>query len=418
MIRRYFLMLLTMLLVSVSFGATLHESQILTAKDARVSRVELVLDEAVDVRVVDQIDAHGYFFIDLYQTKASFEDKIIPIDDGITKGIRVVSYPDLQVVRLIVYPEVSTKFRVADQLTTKVFDPSPLTATKLPEDRVKSEHIIIDLPRSKKIPFPDINPKSAIDIQERIRPMGKRLVVIDPGHGGKDPGAVSIKKINGKVLEEKDITLAIAREVARLLNKTPNVAAVMTRNSDVAMTLRERVDFAEKVDSELFISLHVNSTKYHNSKTAQGVEFYYFSEESKNEHRALVQAENAPGPDELSEETNARWKKIEKNLIKDILERNRTDSARAAEQFEKRFNMDAYFNEHNRGIRSAPFRVLMNMVSPALLIEVGFIDHPVEAQKLADSNFQKRIAKHIANGILAHFAQLDKDFEYYQFAKK
>jgi N-acetylmuramoyl-L-alanine amidase len=402
---------------STGSAANLSEKSIVRSSNATHNRIEIRLDQPVDVRVVDQIanEKQPYFFIDLYHTKADFPDKVIPIQDGIVKGLQTISYPEQNVVRIVFFPNNRTIFRVADKATGYEYPLTALTDTSLPAERKQSVCLVVDTPKDKTIPLPILETETG-RITQRSRIKGtKRLVVLDPGHGGSDPGALSVRKFGGKVLEEKRVALAITLEVQRLLNKTPNVTAELTRPSDKHMTLKQRVDMAEGLDADLVVSVHANSTRYHNSDSARGAEFYYFSEDSKNEHKKLVEAENTPDAIELDAESNANWKAIKMNLIKDILARNRGEGAQACEKLDEAFNEDPYFKQYNRGVKSAPFRVLMNMVSPSILVEVGFIDHKEESALLADAKFQKRIAKLIANGILRTFAQADKDFAYYQF---
>ncbi|HNY27625.1 MAG TPA: N-acetylmuramoyl-L-alanine amidase [Candidatus Sumerlaeota bacterium] len=404
-------------LASPGLAATLSEKNIVRSSNATHNRIEIQLDQPVDVRVVDQIanEKQPYFFVDLYRTKADFADKIIPIQDGIVKGLQILSYADQNVVRIVFFPNNRTIFRVSDKATGYEYPLTALTATSLPAERKQSLCLVIDTPKDKTIPLPVLETETG-KITQRPKVKGaKRLVVLDPGHGGSDPGAQSILKFGGSILDEKKVALAIAQEVQRLLNKTPNVTAELTHSSDKHMTLQERVDMAEGLDADLVVSIHANSSQYHNSDSARGAEFYYFSEDSKNEHKKLVEAENTPDEIELTAESNAKWKAIKTNLIKDILARNRGEGAQACEKVNEAFSEDPYFKKYNRGVKSAPFRVLMNIVSPSILVEVGFIDHKEESALLADTKFQKRIAKLIANGILRTFAQTDKDFVYYQF---
>lgn len=405
-------------LAGAAHGATLSESDIRSWSNATGSRVEVRLSDAVNVRVVSQIKEHKYFFVDLYQTKASFDDKVIPFTDGILRGVQTLSYPDLGVLRLVFYPANETLFRVADQSTASEIAPTAIDAKEIDTERVVSDRLLVDISKSKSVPLPMLRQADSVPTPRPVaKGSGKRLVVIDPGHGGSDSGAESPKKIHNPPYLEKTIALAVAEEVCRLLNKTPNVSAVLSRNSDKKVTLTERVDFAEKLDADLFVSIHLNSEQNNRLTTAQGVEFYYFSTESQTETAALVAAENSAGSDALDAEGNADSRLILKNVVKDMIAAHRGDSARLCQQMDEVFRLDPYYKSHIRGTHAAPFRVLMNMACPSVLVETGFIDNPTDATQLADPEFQKRLAKSISNSVLRYFAQLDSEFEYYQFAK-
>lgn len=410
---------------SAQSAGVLTEKDIIITRNPASTRVDIRLPEAVDVRVVDEIASHHYFFVDLYLTEAGFPDKTIKIDDGILKGIQTLSYPDLKVLRVIFLPSHATTFRVADLASGYVYRTTPANARSLDADRRhKARRVVVDTVKFKHHPLPPLletappPPKPAAAALAAASPLGKtkRLVVIDPGHGGEDGGAESLEAVNGRKLYEKDLVLSVSKELCRLLNNTPNIQAVLTRNRDVTMGLRERVRFTEKLQADLFISVHANAGRFHKkSKTARGIEFYYLSTKSAPELRALEEAENLAQEESLDAEANSQWDMIARNLIKEEWDAHRAMGAQAADHLAQSFSKDAYYRLFNRGVKSAAFRVLMNRVTPCVLVEVGFIDHPREVVSLANRDFQKRIAKRIGNGVMRHFAQLDAEFQYYQF---
>jgi N-acetylmuramoyl-L-alanine amidase len=207
--------------------------------------------------------------------------------------------------------------------------------------------------------------------------------------------------------------------VERLLAKLPNVTPVLTRDRDVYMSLGDRVEFAEKLEGDLFVSVHANATKYHtNNLSARGVELYYLRADSNPDVRALEEAENLERAPGLDERANKRWLELARYLTKDILDVWRSYSADACEQMNVSFMEEPYYQQYSRSIRSARYRVLMNRVMPSILVEVGFMDVTPELQRLADPRFQKRVAILIANGILRYFAKEDPRFAFYQYELK
>lgn len=378
------------------------------------TRVSIRLPKAADVRVVDQIQDHDYFFVDIYGIGARFGNKRFNVFDGVLNAILTVDYPDQGVLRVIFYPAAKTVFRVADRQTAFVYPPTPASATEFVSSSNRATELVIDTSKRRQYPLPPLLGDPALPARLPRSPGGeyaaRKIVVLDPGHGGRDPGTTSQRRYGRRRLQEKELVLEIAREVQRLLAGRPDVEAVLTRASDRDLGLRDRVEMAESLeDGDLFVSIHINATRYHQSSdTARGMEIYYLSANSKAENRLLLAAENQAGAEEeLDPDANAHLSLIERNLIKDIIEAHRGAGAQACAYIHRRFTTDRYFRKYNRGVKSAPFRVLMNRVMPAVLIEVGFIDHPEEARQLADPDFQRRIARLIAQGILDYLSARD-----------
>ncbi len=416
---KIYLVLFCFSMASVDATEKLGLSDIVKLSNESYTRVEISLPKAVDIRVVDMIQEYGYFFIDIYSTVANFPDKSIHYGDGNLKGLQVLKYADRQIVRLIFHPQNKTVFRVADSSSGFVFESTDAFAKSLPQNkRHKVKRLVVDTVRYKHYPLPPLD-----TVRQKLRVRGsssgqrtKKLVVIDAGHGGDDGGAQSLKKIHGKKLQEKDIVLDVARELQRLLNKSPNVQAVMTRNKDVKMGLRERVDFTEGLEADLFISIHANAARYHRGNSSpRGIEFYFLRGASHANTRALERAENEDEDGELDGEADAQWNLIRKNLIRDILDMQRGLGAQASDYLYQSFMKDPYFKRFNRGVKQAAFRVLMNRVTPSVLIEIGFIDHPREVVSLSNRDFRKRISKRIANGVMEYLAQVDSEVDYYQY---
>jgi len=188
-----------------------------------------------------------------------------------------------------------------------------------------------------------------------------QTIIIDPGHGGTDPGAVS----NG--LKEKDITLSVALELKALFEGTGfNIA--LTRETDKTLTLNERVAFAKQKSGNVFVSIHTNAF---NGK-ANGTETYYYGAAATNPH-------------------------VEK-------------SKKLAEFIQKR--MIEAWNLYNRGVKSGNFHVLRENNMPAALAELGFIDHQGDAEKLKSPYWQKQAAKAIYLGILDYYQHYNQPISF------
>lgn len=207
-------------------------------------------------------------------------------------------------------------------------------------------------------------------------------VVLDPGHGGSNTGAAGV--VEG--LFEKRLTLALAREVAALLRES-GVEVVMTRTDDRYVSLRERVRIANAAGAELFVSIHANASP---ARAQRGTETYILTPEALAvDSPALRGADGPPRPG------------IDAELapLLDDLERGSAllSSARLAERVQSRL---AAIRPAGRGVKQAAMDVLMGPTIPAVLVEVGFIDHPVEGAELLRREVRARIARALADAIL------------------
>lgn len=187
-------------------------------------------------------------------------------------------------------------------------------------------------------PLPQYTPSSP-------RPAGGQTVVIDPGHGGKDPGAVSYLGYH-----EKEVNLKVAQKIAWILKKQ-GINVIMTRNNDTFIELNERAEIANRAGADLFVSIHHNSNR---SRAHHGFTVYIAPNASEASRRAGRLIERALGTTGLS----------------------------------------------SNGLRTNDYRVLVRTNGPAVLIECGYLSNPSEAALLYDGNFQNRLASAIAQAVL------------------
>ncbi|MEO0088757.1 MAG: N-acetylmuramoyl-L-alanine amidase [candidate division WOR-3 bacterium] len=224
---------------------------------------------------------------------------------------------------------------------------------------------------------------------------GIKLVVIDPGHGGKDPGAI------GKMgTKEKDLNLKIARKLKKYLEKY-GLDVILTRNSDIFLSLSERAKIANDNKADLFISIHCNSAPKKNSY-ASGFEVYFLSEARSDWERAVAQAENEVIKYEITKSD------VNDDLLAFIL------ADLAQQEFLKESQelaaaiQDAVcevLDIENRGVKQAGFYVLKGAFMPAVLIECGFLSNRKEEALLIKDWYQDKLAKGIAEGIKRFISQ-------------
>ena len=217
-------------------------------------------------------------------------------------------------------------------------------------------------------------------------------VVLDPGHGGHDTGA-----IGPSGLMEKDVVLDLALRLRRLLQRQLGVRVLMTRTEDVFVSLPERSAFANRVKADFLVSLHVNAAS---KRGAGGFETFYFTREpSDNDARASTQREN------LVIENNGTTGKDLESLLKTTLAdmavtRDMKESSNLAERILAA--LEKILRVENRGVKSGPFYVLATAAMPAVLVESAFITNPREERKLQREEYREQIARALFDGIAAY----------------
>lgn len=231
-------------------------------------------------------------------------------------------------------------------------------------------------------------------------------VVIDAGHGGKDPGAVSA---NGKVYE-KNVTLKVALMVGESIAKNhPDVKVLYTRRTDVFVGLNDRARMANKADADLFISIHVNAAK---NKTAKGAETYTLGVEEERTERNLEIAKRENGVillEDNHEKTYANFNpnSPESYIIFEYMQSEFVkESIHLAQYVQENFANDA--NRLDRGVRQAGFLVLNATSMPSILVELGYISNVEEAKYLASTTAQQRLSNCISKAFDKYYTDLKR----------
>ncbi len=224
-------------------------------------------------------------------------------------------------------------------------------------------------------------------------------VIIDPGHGGKDPGAIGQKKT-----QEKDIVLKVALELKKIIDKRGEIKGVLTRNGDKFVSLKERARIASRENGKLFISIHANANK---NKQVRGVEIYFLSV-AKTEHaKNVANRENASVRfEENSEEYVGLFN--DSNIQKDIMDIMNgivssvflTESQDMCNILLEKACAETRFQK--RGVRQAGFYVMLGTqaLMPSVLAEIGYISNAREEKQLKRASYQKRIAQSIYDSII------------------
>jgi N-acetylmuramoyl-L-alanine amidase len=216
-----------------------------------------------------------------------------------------------------------------------------------------------------------------------------KTIVIDPGHGGRDPGAIGK---NGT--QEKDITLDVAIKLKERLAALNGVHVLLTRDADRTLSLAERVDYAKTNSADIFISIHVNSLP---QKSVNIIETFYFGPPLNYQSLRLAEAEN--------KESNFSVGELN-TIIKDIGNTlKRQESANLAASIQERLFLNMKDQDDqivNSGIKMAPFVVLSQIEVPSVLVEISCLSKAEEESKLARTSYREKVASFIEKGIVSY----------------
>ena len=250
--------------------------------------------------------------------------------------------------------------------------------------------LIINIQASKKKLYTQ-KPQDSISPMRRDR---DKIIVIDAGHGGKDPGAVGYRGYREKV-----IVLQISNELKKIL-KARGYKVYMSRPYDRFVKLSKRTKFANKKHADIFISIHANSVSKAKAKTTHGIECYFLSPSRSKRASRVAEKENKADMSDMNKYGKEsflsllnHYKILASNKLAIDLQRGILGSL-----------CKSYKNVKDGGVREGPFWVLVGAQMPAVLVEVGFVSNPMEAKRLVNSTYQKKLAMGLADGIERYFA--------------
>ena len=311
--------------------------------------------------------------------------KAIPINDGLLKAARAGQY-DPGTVRVVLDIESIEDFKVfplSDPYRV-VIDITGVKKTPAVPAQPITDSSGREIPQIRQTPASAFQPDTTL-----IQQLGLKVnrIVLDPGHGGKDPGAIGK---NG--LMEKDVTLKLARMLREKLTEDAGAKIILTRDSDVFIPLEERTAIANSQEADLFVSIHINAAP---RRTASGIETYILSLSNNEEARRVAARENA---------TSTRSVSDLEFILNDLIKTAKTnDSAKLAAVVQDNLvsGLRKKFGKiRSNGVKGAPFYVLVGTKMPAILVEVSFISNPEEEMRLKDEAYLREVVEGIAAGIM------------------
>ncbi|GAB4482303.1 MAG: N-acetylmuramoyl-L-alanine amidase [Thermodesulfovibrionales bacterium] len=276
-------------------------------------------------------------------------------------------------------------------------------AGQFSEDKVR---VVLDFDKVRDFRVLTIEDPNRIIVDvygEKKAVLAKRRIVLDPGHGGHDPGAVGPRK-----LYEKDVVLDIALKMRKILSREQNVEVFLTRETDVFLSLEERTAIANSKNADLFVSIHANASTQRN---ARGIETYLLNWTNDEEAMKVAARENAISMKKMrkmQKETSDILEIIKSDLHR---ESKRDESLRLASAIQKKMVADlnqSYSHIVDHGVKQALFYVLFGAQMPSVLVEVSFISNPLEEKLLSRDGYRKELAQSISSGI-THYMKAAPD---------
>jgi N-acetylmuramoyl-L-alanine amidase len=256
----------------------------------------------------------------------------------------------------------------------------------------ESKKIAVSVPKEKKksSPAPAVTPSqkaNSLTLAQQLG-LGVRRIVIDPGHGGKDPGAT------GFGLKEKEIVLNVAKKIRKILEEKHDYEVFLTRKGDESLSLEERTAIANTKEADLFLSIHVNA---HPEESVRGVETFYLNLATHTEAMRVAARENATSTHNMSEM---------QDILAELMQNEKINESSQLAEFVQ-LNMVSGLKEQkyrvkDLGVKQAPFYVLIGAEMPAVLAEISFITNQDEAKLLKDEKYLQTLAEQIVAGVISY----------------
>jgi N-acetylmuramoyl-L-alanine amidase len=375
--------------------SVLNEMKHWSTPDSTRISLELDRDVAWEAHELGKAapDKPGRVYVDLKRTRLGKNVRDITIGDGLLKGARVGQYK-ADVVRVVLDTENIREYKIFP-----LSNPARLVIDvrgERPTEISRLEPVVSAMP--ERVVVPKLEVQAAV-AEKWSRPHKKpsiskiRRIVIDPGHGGHDPGAVGPSGI-----QEKDVVLAIGLRLRELFREELGVDVVMTRSTDVFIPLEERTAIANKVGADLFLSVHANAAPNH---SAAGIETYYLNLAKTDKVAQLAAKENGTSLDKVS---------VLQAILFDLMANYKlNDSAHLADEVQRSLHKKihaSYIDVKNLGVKQGPFYVLIGAAMPSILVETAFLSNAVEESRLKESAYQDLAAEGILDGVRRYITSL------------
>ena len=284
------------------------------------------------------------------------------------------------------------------RIVLDLIEPMQLNSFVLPPQDGQGHRLVLDLTNATRVPR-QIAAETAplVTPVDKAHPKRDIIVVVDPGHGGKDPGA-----IGSKGQREKDVVLSIAQLLAKRLKREKGFDVKLVRNDDFFVPLRKRVDIARQHKADMFISVHADAAP---RLTASGASVYALSEGGATSATARFMAQRENGADLLGATTLLNLKDKDPMLAGVILDMSMNATIASSLQLGSSVlgSLQNITSLHQKRVEQAGFAVLKSPDVPSILVETGFISNPRDAQRLVTARHQQAVADGLFEGLKRYF---------------
>ena len=284
------------------------------------------------------------------------------------------------------------------RIVLDLVEPMQLNSFVLPPQDGQGHRLVLDLTNATRAPRQiAAEPAPLVAPVDKAHPKRDIIVVVDPGHGGKDPGA-----IGSKGQREKDVVLSIAQLLAKRLKREKGFDVKLVRNDDFFVPLRKRVDIARQHKADMFISVHADAAP---RLTASGASVYALSEGGATSATARFMAQRENGADLLGATTLLNLKDKDPMLAGVILDMSMNATIASSLQLGSSVlgSLQNITSLHQKRVEQAGFAVLKSPDVPSILVETGFISNARDAQRLVTARHQQAVADGLFEGLKRYF---------------
>jgi N-acetylmuramoyl-L-alanine amidase len=331
-------------------------------------------------------------FVDLLNARISKDiESSIPIKDGLLRRARAGQY-DKRTVRVVLDIDNMESYKIFH-----LYDPFRIVVDVRGKERLSKAEKQIVAQKAPEKPKRSKTNEKGISLAKQLG-LGVKRIIIDPGHGGKDPGALGK---NG--IKEKDVMLKLAKILADRVRDDLKCEAILTRTSDTFLPLEDRTAIANTKKGDLFISLHTNA---HRDRRVSGIETYILNIALDEDAMNLAALENATSTKNIGD--------LQMILNDLMLNTKINESSRLAQFVHKGLMKElrkGYKRVNSRGVRQAPFYVLIGAEMPAVLVEVGYITNNIENGRLCSPAYLNRTADGIVKGIASYIEDMELTYK-------
>ncbi len=324
------------------------------------------------------LDKHGdqprRLYVNLINCRISpAAENTVPIQDGLLRQVRNAQFSP-ETVRVV----LDTQSDITDYKIFSLEEPF---------------RVVIDVKGERQVPSKTTSNTSPPSLAQQLG-LGIKRIVLDPGHGGKDPGTISPGG-----LKEKDIVLKVAKKIAAKLRSELGYEVILTRETDVFIPLEERTAIANSKEGDLFISIHVNAAP---SRNVNGIETYVLDLATNKDAMRVAALENSTSAKQLSD--------LQKILM-DLIQNSKINESVKLAEFVQDSMITGLSQQYrvvnNLGVKKAPFIVLIGAQMPAILTEIAFSSNPTEEKRLRSDQYLTSVADHIVGGVSQYVTNLN-----------